>query len=359
MNLEWEEKPLNQCLERFRVPAKIQKSQFSVNGEFPIISQEADFINGYWSNTQDVCRIDRPVIIFGDHTQVVKYVDFDFVVGADGVKVLKPKVFLEPKFLYYFLIAHRMPSLGYARHYRHIKEQIVKYPSMDEQRRIVMVLDEVFENIAHARTCTTVNLKDTKILLDSHLASVFSRGIGKWPVVSLQEIAQNLDRMRVPIAKKARILGDVPYYGASGVVDYVEDYLFDEDLLLVSEDGANLLTRTYPIAFSIRGKSWVNNHAHVLRFEEMYTQEFVRLYLNSISLEPYVNGMAQPKLNQTALHRIPIPLPDKVVRAEVVDKTRSISIEIDRLMQIYQATLNGLDDLCQSILKQAFLGELT
>jgi type I restriction enzyme S subunit len=116
------------------------------------------------------------------------------------------------------------------------------------------------------------------------------------------------------------VAGDIPYYGASGVVDHVADYLFDEDLLLISEDGANLLARTYPIAFSISGKSWVNNHAHVLRFNDPDTQEFVRLYLNSISLEPYVSGMAQPKLNQKQLNRIPIPFPTLGFDSEIAAK---------------------------------------
>ncbi|MCD4654131.1 hypothetical protein K8T06_09360 [bacterium] len=77
------------------------------------------------------------------------------------------------------------------------------------------------------------------------------------------------------------------------MVDYVNQYIFDEELLLVSEDGANLLARTYSIAFTIRGKTWVNNHAHVLRFQEQLTQKFVEMYFNSIKLDDYVSGMAQ------------------------------------------------------------------
>jgi len=115
-----------------------------------------------------------------------------------------------------------------------------------------------------------------------------------WVMKTLDNISDNLDSRRVPITKNIRNAGSIPYYGASGIVDYVNDYIFDEDLLCISEDGANLLARTYPIAFSISGKSWVNNHAHVLRFHKMETQQFVQYYLNSINLDPYVSGMAQP-----------------------------------------------------------------
>ena len=119
-----------------------------------------------------------------------------------------------------------------------------------------------------------------------------------WEVKKLGEVCENLDSKRIPITQNKRVAGEIPYYGASGIVDYVEGNIFNENLLLVSEDGANLLARTYPIAFSITGKTWVNNHAHVLRFTNMTTQLYVEFYLNSIKLEPFVSGMAQPKLNQ-------------------------------------------------------------
>ncbi len=130
-----------------------------------------------------------------------------------------------------------------------------------------------------------------------------------WPIKILGEVCENLDSKRVPITKSKRIAGKYPYYGASGVVDHVADYLFDENLLLVSEDGANLLARTYPIAFSVSGKVWVNNHAHVLKFANRASQFFIQFYLNSIQLDSFVSGMAQPKLNQKSLNSIPVPAP--------------------------------------------------
>ena len=132
----------------------------------------------------------------------------------------------------------------------------------------------------------------------------------EWPTYSLGDLAENLDSRRVPVSKEHRKSGPFPYYGASGVVDYVDDYIFDEDVLLISEDGANLLARSTPIAFSVSGRSWVNNHAHVLRFRTMDTQKCVEYYLNSVSIREYVTGSAQPKLNQQALSSIQIPLPD-------------------------------------------------
>jgi len=131
-------------------------------------------------------------------------------------------------------------------------------------------------------------------------------------------LAENLDSRRVPITKGDRKAGPFPYYGASGIVDYVADFIFDEDILLISEDGANLLARSTPIAFSVFGKCWVNNHAHVLKFQHPATQKFVEDYINSVSIEEFVTGAAQPKLNQEALNRIPIPIPDDVATQQTI-----------------------------------------
>ena len=145
-----------------------------------------------------------------------------------------------------------------------------------------------------------------------------------WPLRSLGDLAQNLDSRRVPIAKASRKEGPFPYYGASGVVDYVDDYIFDDDILLVSEDGANLIARSTPIAFSVSGKCWVNNHAHVLRFKSLGTQKLVEVYLNAVSIEDFVTGSAQPKLNQQALNSIPVPMPhDIATQHQIVGELES------------------------------------
>lgn len=354
----WHSRPLSECLEKVDVPRKIPKNRFLPQGRVPVISQEAEFINGYWNDEEDSVKVDRPVVIFGDHTQVLKLVDFDFVVGADGVKILNPKHFLDPSFLKYFLEANPVKSLGYARHYRHISGLPIPVPPLDEQKRIVAVLDQAFAALDRARGNVEVNLTEAAKVPETWLQWLFD-GCESWPTHALVDACENLDRLRVPITKGEREPGDVPYYGASGVVDHVKGHLFDEDLLLVSEDGANLLARTYPIAFSISGKAWVNNHAHVLRFNDAMTQEFVRLYLNSISLRPYVTGMAQPKLNQAALNGIPVPMPSPEVREKIVRKAHQISGEAERAAGFYRAQHEDIETLRQSLLQAAFSGKLT
>jgi type I restriction enzyme S subunit len=141
----WLQKPFEDCIEDVKYTVKIQRKDFLDEGEFPVISQEADFTNGYWNKAADVFKVTKPIVIFGDHTKVLKYVDFDFVLGADGVKILPPKQFLIPKFFYYHLRSANLKSLGYARHYRLLKELEIGYPDSGEQTPIVKKLDALAE----------------------------------------------------------------------------------------------------------------------------------------------------------------------------------------------------------------------
>ncbi len=175
-----------------------------------------------------------------------------------------------------------------------------------------------------------------------------------WEIKRLIEVCENLDSKRIPITQSKRVAGDIPYYGASGIVDYVENYLFDEELLLISEDGANLLARTYPIAFSISGKTWVNNHAHVLRFEEITTQMFVEYYFNSIKLDDNISGMAQPKLNQKSLNSIQIPIPPITEQKQIVAILDKAFAAIDQAKANIEKNILNVKELFQSKLNEIF-----
>ncbi len=282
-----------------------------------------------------------------------------------GCKGLVPRDGLEHKFLYYYLLsaADLLNSLGTGATFKELsggklKEVPIPVPATAEQRRIAGILDEAFDGIAIAKANAEKNLQNARALFESHLNAIFSQRGDGWTETTLGKACDNLDSKRIPITKCDRVAGKYPYYGASGIVDYVNDYLFDEDLLLVSEDGANLLARTYPIAFSVTGKVWVNNHAHVLRFSDVASQRFVEYYLNSISLAPYVNGMAQPKLNQASLNSIPVSLPTLDERQAIVAKLDDLSGHTQRLESNYQRKLVSLDALKKSLLDQAFSGRL-
>ncbi|MCD8325816.1 MAG: restriction endonuclease subunit S [Lachnospiraceae bacterium] len=161
--------------------------------------------------------------------------------------------------------------------------------------------------------------------------------------VTLDAISENCDSQRKPVTNGNRESGEYPYYGASGIVDYVNDYIFDGDYLLVSEDGANLLARSTPIAFSISGKNWVNNHAHVLKLDTYETRRYVEFFLNSIDLSTWITGGAQPKLNQQNLNKIRIPLPTQDEQKRIV----SILDRFDTLCNDISSGLPAEIEACQ------------
>ncbi len=237
-------------------PMKIQKTAFGSTGRYPIIDQSQEEIAGWTDDESMLIHPKKPLVIFGDHTCTVKLIEVPFAQGADGIKILKTVEALEPKFLYYFLHTSPLERGGYRRHFSRLKEKEIPLLPLEVQREIVAEIEGYQRVIDGARA--VIDNYRPQIVVDP-----------EWPLRSLGDLAQNLDSRRVPIAKASRKEGPFPYYGASGVVDYVDAYIFDDDILLISEDGANLLTRSTPIAFSVSGKCWVNNHAHVLKFESL------------------------------------------------------------------------------------------
>ena len=190
---------------------------------------------------------------------------------------------------------------------------LVPIPPLEIQQEIVRILDQFTQLTAELTAEFTARKKQF-----SFYQTVLFQQVQNATVKYLDEISENCDNLRKPVTSGNRTKGNYPYYGASGIVDYVDSYIFDGDYLLVSEDGANLLARSTSIAFSITGKNWVNNHAHVLHFEEYATRRYVEFYLNAMDLSPYVTGGAQPKLNQKNLNRIPISLPSLPEQRRIV-----------------------------------------
>jgi len=137
----WEYRKFDDALEKVKYTRKLQTNEFLPKGTFPIISQEEEFISGYWNNKEDLFKVNKPIVIFGDHSRVLKYIDFDFVLGADGVKILEPIDTINAKFLYHFLKWFNVPNMGYSRHYKFLKEINLPIPPLKEQILIVDELD--------------------------------------------------------------------------------------------------------------------------------------------------------------------------------------------------------------------------
>lgn len=149
-----------------------------------------------------------------------------------------------------------------------------------------------------------------------------------WTVTTIGEAIICRDGERIPVSQAEREGREkkYDYYGASGVIDKIDGYLFDKPLLLVGEDGANLINRSTPIAFIARGRYWVNNHAHVLDGISEQLLRYVELYFNAIDLKPYVTGTAQPKMNQAKMNGIPLALPPEGEQHRILAKVDELMI---------------------------------
>ncbi|HIC8839416.1 restriction endonuclease subunit S [Aeromonas sp. FDAARGOS 1405] len=177
-----------------------------------------------------------------------------------------------------------------------------------------------------------------------------------WEVCELQDAVIFLDGQRRPIksGERAKMAGGYPYYGASGIVGYVNDYIFDEDLILLGEDGENILSRSVPLAFQVSGKIWVNNHAHVLKPQNDFHIYFLAEYLESLDYSLFNSGTAQPKLNKKTCQRI------KVIKPKYEEQTAIATIlsDMDSELTALAQKLAKARDVKQGMMQQLLTGRI-
>ena len=181
-----------------------------------------------------------------------------------------------------------------------------------------------------------------------------------WEWMPLGKYVENHDGRRIPISKRERESrsGLFPYYGASGVIDTIDGFTHDGEFLLIGEDGANLLTRSKPLAFLTKGKVWVNNHAHVLRCKPGYSNAYLAYFINSIDLSEYVTGTAQPKLSQSMMNKILIPVAPPEQQVEIVAELEKQFSRLDEAVANLQRVKANLKRYKASVFKDAVEGRL-
>src|SRR3989338_2353786 len=174
---------------------------------------------------------------------------------------------------------------------------------------------------------------------------------GEWRERPLGELTENFDSARVPVKEADRRGGTYPYYGASGIVDHVDSYLFDGEYLLIAEDGENLRTRNTPVAFLARGKFWVNNHAHIVRGNSEADTRFLMYTLSTTDISGYLTGSTMPKLAQGNMNRIPLltPLLDEQRAIAHILGTLDDKIELNRQMN------ETLEQMARALFKSWFV----
>lgn len=388
---------------------KVKTGETQLHGRFPVVDQGRTFISGYLNDESLVVSNDQPLIIFGDHTREIKWIDFPFIPGADGVKILKPDDGLSARYMYYFLRNLPIESKGYARHFKCLKEAVYLLPPLAEQTRIAQKLDELLAQVDTLKARIDAIPALLKRFRQSVLAAAVSgrlteewRGSNPvsesaeeylarvircrrenpivkfkepvspdlekreieapqgWVVASVSNFAECLDSMRVPVKKELRNGGEgkYPYFGANGEVDRVDEYIFDEDLVLVTED-ETFYGREKPIAYKYSGKCWVNNHAHALRAHDSVARDYLCYALMHYDVIPWLTGTTgRAKLTQGALLSLPIQVPPHQEQTEIVRCVEQLFAFADQLEAKVASAKSRIDHLTQSILAKAFRGEL-
>ena len=251
----------------------------------------------------------------------------------------------------------------------------ISYPSLKNQEKISKILTTIDQLI-----------EKTQVLIDKHdsikqgmMSDLFTRGIDlstgqlrtsveqaphlyketvlgwipkEWDIERLDSAVTFLDGQRIPLKQeeRAEMKGDIPYYGASGIIDYVNNYIFDDDLILLGEDGENVVSRSVPLSFQIHGKSWINNHAHVLKPLSENNIDYLTEYLEFLDYSSIVSGSAQPKITQGLLAKMKIKLPTEDEQLQIGIRINTIKKRIKKEEVHIQKLKSEKDGLMQDLL---------
>ena len=375
MKQGWEIKVFDDCINKIKVTTKLPSSSYKKEGAYPIVSQEKELISGYWDNVEDVIHSDIPVTIFGDHTMVVKYVDFDFAVGADGVKILQPKTFLSPKFFYYWVKSVDIPSRGYARHYRYLRENNVSIPTIAEQERIVEILDREFEKIDALKANAERSLQHAKDLFQSALKQELQPKKG-WTTRPLSDICVITSSKR--IFKSEYVSDGIPFYRTKEVKEiannlpislelYISNERYNEikkkfgvpqiNDLLVSAVGTigeiMVVTDDKPFYFKDGNLVWLKEIQGVHSW-------YLKYYLKSIidDIKNMTRGAAYNALTIEKFQTMNICFSSIAEQEQIVARLDKLKEHCQALEENYTKTIALCDDMKQALLRQAFNGEL-
>ncbi len=313
----------------------------------------------------------------------VALVNFDkeFVV-LSSIAILHIDInLISPKFLFHILKSSKFlhQALGQKKGVairrlilRDLKELELVLPPLPEQHRIVAKIEELFSSLDKGIESLKMAQAQLKVYRQAVLKWAFEGKLTNkdvkegelpegWKNQSFGNCTINLDGKRVPLSKEVRAKrkGQYRYYGATEIVDYIDNFLFDGQYLLIGEDGANLLSKSKPLAFIVEGKFWVNNHAHIVQAKEGIDLKYLCHYFNSLILKKFVTGTAQPKLTQANMNKIPINLPPTLFKQQLIVSEIEGRLSVcDKIEESISTSLLQAEALRQSILKKAFEGKL-
>ncbi|MBP8674744.1 MAG: restriction endonuclease subunit S [Acetomicrobium sp.] len=345
--------------ERFGV-GKVRQQEYQKAGRFPIVDQGQKLIAGYWDRLEDVYQGPLPVIIFGDHSRVFKFVDFPFVCGADGTKILVPDISkFFPAFLYFALTRLEIPNRGYNRHFSLLREQRLPCPPLPEQRAIAHVL----RTVQRAKEATERVIQATQELKKSLMYYLFTYGsvpieeaekvplketeIGlvpeHWEVVRLGEVAT------VKYGKaRPKTQGNVPVIGSGGIYGWTATSLVDFPTLVIGRKG------TAGEVWLVECPCWPSDTTFYLDWKKRVNVRFLFNYLHSNKPSGEHAKTTLPSLQRHDVEALLIPFPPLLEQGEICLILRAV----DKKLQAEEARKQALEALFKSLLNNLMTGKI-
>ncbi len=357
---KWEYRNFEKCIEKIPHPKQLKTSEYNSEGRYPIISQEETLISGYSDKQDIVNHFSKPVVIFGDHTRTLKYIDFDFIVGADGVKILIPKDDLIGKFLFYYLKWYKIPSLGYSRHYKLLKEISVPIPPILIQQDIVSELDQLSAIISLKQQ----QMKEYDALAQSLFYEMFGDPLANdkgWETSTYgKEYFISSGGTPSKTIKEYWDNGNIPWIGSNMCQNCI---LYETDGKFITEQGLqHSSTRVLPkgsILIALVGAtigkvallecetSTNQNVAYVLN-DEKFDSYF--LFFHTMGLYKLFQNVGNGKFkmaNQKFVKSLPVMLPPLSLQRSFAEKVKAIEHQKSLLKQSIAKTQTLLDSRMQ------------
>lgn len=321
-----------------------------------------------------------------DHTSLRVGISNERGIITSAYLSMRPKSGSIPKYLYYFLhtfdICKGFYGMGsgvrQGLNWNEIKHLQILAPLPNEQRRIASFLDQKCAEIDSVIAKTQATIEEYKALKQSIITEAVTKGVrGERPmkdsgiewigeiaadfdIIKLKHLCAILDQYRSPITADQRnqdadLLYD--YYGASGAIDKIDGYTIDDHVMLIGEDGANLRMRNLPLMYEVNGKAWINNHAHILKPKKDVYFDFLFYALESLDINDYITGSAQPKLSQDNLRRIWVPTPSYEEQQEIARYLNTQCRELDAIISSKRSLITELESYKKSVIYEYVTGK--
>jgi type I restriction enzyme, S subunit len=358
-------KKLGEVLERVQKIPSVLTRNYLRDGKYPIVDQGQFLIGGYTNDLHNLYQGALPIIVFGDHTRAVKFIDFPFAVGADGTKILKPIPEIDTRYFYFFLQSIEVPARGYARHFSLLKEFQIPLPPIAEQKKIVAKLEKVLGKIREAKKFREEAESAAKALLPAELHRIFThptnhnntphkqhtnklefiRMSDKWEEKELGEVfvlnyGKGLSRLER--SEDGRYI----VYGANGELGRSDKYLIEGDGIIIGRKGsAGEITRA-------SGRYWPTDVTYFVTVGRRYDIGFAYYLFKFLNFPQYAAGV-KPGINRNQIYEIKIPLPPIAEQKKIVARLDALSDKIRILRQAQAKTAADFTALEQSILSKS------